>query len=61
VSIWGNEPVTVPDTACACIEQARKEGIAQVRADLTDAIHGELTADDWRRLAAKVVVRLRGL
>lgn len=63
--IWKRENPfpPVPDTACVCFEIDRKEGIAEVRADLTDAITNPagLTADDWRRLAAKVVVRLKGL
>ena len=44
-----------------CNEIDRKEGIAEVRAQLTDALREHLTVEEWRALAAKVVVRLRGL
>lgn len=62
MSNWRRLLPPAPDTPCACVELARKDAIAQVRADLTDAITGDgLTVDSWRRLAAKVVVRLKGL
>lgn len=64
--IWDRKPEmpAVPDTACACVELARRDAIAEVRANLESALRqsvGDVSIEQWRRLAAKSVVRMRGL
>lgn len=65
--IWGRdpEPTQVPDyPACACEDLIRKDAIAEVRAGLEEALKqavGDVSVDQWRRIAAKAAVRLRGL
>lgn len=58
-----NRSPIIPDTACICIEQARKAAIAETRRLLTDALWptNVRTHDEWRRLSLQIIFNLRGM
>ncbi len=55
---------SAPDLACACVDLARKDAIATVRAKAVDAMwtgNAPKPEKEWRDLMLDIVNELRGL